>query len=95
MPTFYGRFFLTAKDKLEFLEQCVKWPCHGDPTFTYSDVERAVAARLRKSQIVVILSSQIAVERRRRELVLLSELKARYEPVAAAPASAEIPDLFG
>ena len=83
---FYGRFFLTAQDKLEFLEQCVTWPCHGDPTYTYSDVERAVVARLTQSQIVAILSSQIAVERRRRELALLSELKARYEPIAAAPA---------
>jgi len=93
---FYDHFFLTAKDKLEFLEQCVTWPCHGDPTYTYSDVERAVVARLRNSQIVAILSSQIAVERRRRELALLSELKARYEPTAAAPAAtAEIPDLFG
>ena len=92
---FYDHFFLTAKDKLEFLEQCVTWPCHGDPTTTYSDVERAVAARLRKSQIVAILSSQIAVERRRREVALLAELKARYEPAALAPATAEIPDLFG
>ena len=92
---FYDHFFLTAKDKLEFLEQCVTWPCHGDPTTTYSDVERAVAARLRKSQIVAILSSQIAVERRRKELALLSELKARYEPAAEAPATVEIPDLFG
>ncbi len=92
---FYQRFFLTAEDKLEFLEQCATWPCHGDPTYTYWDVERAVGARLRKSQIVACLSSQIAVERRRRELALLLELKARYEPVAAAPATAEIPDLFG
>ncbi len=92
---FYDHFFLTAKDKLEFLEQCVTWPCHGDPTTTYSDVERAVGARLRKSQIVAILSSQIAVERRRREVALLAELKARYEPAALAPATAEIPDLFG
>src|SRR5208283_6023310 len=76
---FYGRFFMNAQDKLEFLEQCVRWPCHGDPTYTYSDVERAVAARLTQSQIVAILSSQIAVERRRRELALLSELKARYK----------------
>ena len=91
----YGRFFLTAADKLEFLEQCVTWSCHGDPMYTYSDVERAVVARLTQSQIVAILSSQIAVERRRRELALLSELKARYEPIAAAPATAEIPDLFG
>ncbi len=45
--------------------------------------------------MVANLSSQITVERRRRELALLSELKARYEPVAEAPATAEIPDLFG
>src|SRR5208282_6792964 len=92
---FYGHFLRTAEDKLEFLEQCVTWPCHGDPTTTYSDVERAVVARLTQSQIVAILSSQITVQRRRRELALLSELKARYEPIAAAPATAEIPDLFG
>ena len=36
--TFVAHFFLTAAGKLEFLEQCVTWPCHGDPTFTYSDV---------------------------------------------------------
>jgi hypothetical protein len=60
---FYERFFRTAEDKLEFLEQCVTWPCHGDPTYTYSDVERALVARLTQSQIVAILSSQIAVER--------------------------------
>jgi hypothetical protein len=92
---FYERFFFTAEDKLEFLEQCVTWPCYGDPAYTYSDVERAAAARLRKSQVVATLSSQIAVDRRRRELAVLSELKARYEPVAEAPATAEIPDLFG
>ncbi len=92
---FYERFFRTAEDKLEYLEQCVTWPTHADPTNTYTDVERAVVARLTQSQIVTCLSSQIAVERRRKELALLSELKARYEPVAAAPASAEIPDLFG
>src|SRR5271155_3128078 len=65
---FYERFFRTAEDKLEFLEQCVTWACHGDPTTTYSDVERAVVARLTQSQIVAMLSSQIMVERRRREL---------------------------
>ena len=92
---FYERFFRTAEDKLEFLEQCVTWPCHGDPTYTYSDVERVLVPRLTQSQIVAILSSQIAVERRRRELALLSELKARYEPIAAALVTAEIPDLFG
>ena len=92
---FCDHFFLTAEDKLAFLEQCATWPCYGDPTFAYSDVERAVTARLRKSQVVAIVSSQIAVERRRAELSLLSELMARYEPAAEPPATAVIPDLFG
>ena len=55
---FYGRFFLNAQDKLEFLEQCVTWPCHGDPTYTYSDVERAVVARLTQSQIVAMFANR-------------------------------------
>jgi hypothetical protein len=92
---FYGRFFLTAEDKLEFLDQCETWPCHGDPAYTYSDVERAVAARLTQSQSVTCLSSHIAVQRRRKELALLSELKARYEPASAAPVGAAVRDLFG
>ena len=42
---FYQLFFLSAEEKLEFLEQCITWPCYGDPTCTYSDVERAVGER--------------------------------------------------
>src|SRR5208283_3937035 len=93
---FSGRFFLTAEDKREFLEQCVTWPCHGDPTYTYSDVERAVVARLTQSRIVAILSSQImgcAQATGARASCLSSRLSS--EPIAKAPATAEIPDLFG
>ena len=85
---FYDHFFLTAKDKLEFLEQCVTWPCHGDPTTTYSDVERAVAARLRSANIVTLMRSQVSAARRRADLALLAELNARYEPTPQAPPAA-------
>ena len=82
---FYERFFLTPEDKLEFLEQCVTWACHGDPTYTYSDVERAVAARLRSANIVTLMRAQVAAARRQVDLALLAELKARYEPIPHAP----------
>jgi Transposase/zinc-finger of transposase IS204/IS1001/IS1096/IS1165 len=82
---FYGRFFLTAADKLEFLEQCVSWPCYGDPTYTYSDVERAIGARLRSASIVTLMGSQVSAARRQADLALLAELKARYEPIPHAP----------
>ena len=81
---FYGRFFLSAEDKLTFLEQCVTWPCYGDPTFTYSDVERAIGARLRSAKIVTLMRSQVSAARRRADLALLAELKARYEPIPRA-----------
>jgi hypothetical protein len=39
---FYGAFFERAFDKIVFLEQTLSWPHFGEPTFTFSDVERAV-----------------------------------------------------
>jgi hypothetical protein len=67
----------------------VTWPCFGDPAYTYSDVERAVVARLRKSDIVTILRSQVSVRMRRRDPAVLAELKARYEPISEAAGAGE------
>ena len=47
---FYGAFFERDFDKVVFLEQTLSWPHFGDPTFTFSDVERAVKRRLRAAQ---------------------------------------------
>ena len=89
---FYGHFFLTTKDKIAFLKQCLNWRCFGDPTYTYCDVERAVSERLRNTNIVALLQSQTAVEQRQSDLALLAKLKARYE---AAPLPSEpAPSLF-
>src|SRR5208337_1909832 len=47
---FYGTFFEREADKLAFLDQTLSWPCYGDPTWTWSDVERAIQTRLRASK---------------------------------------------
>ena len=44
---FYETFFESDEGKREFIDQCMAWRCYGDPAFTYSDVERAVIARLK------------------------------------------------
>ena len=67
------------------------WPCHGDPTYTDSDVERAVAARLRNSGIVTLMRSEVSVATRQAELALLAKLKARYEPIVQAPTGSSLP----
>ncbi|MBB4200575.1 hypothetical protein GGD83_004404 [Rhodoblastus sphagnicola] len=89
---FYETFFLTAKGKIAFLEQCVNWPCFGDPTYTYCDVERAVIGRLRTSNVLTLLQSQTTIEQRQTDLALFAKLKARHEPVATS--STPSPSLF-
>src|SRR5207248_4189149 len=34
---FYDTFFTAAEGKARFLRQTLRWPCYGDPAFTYSD----------------------------------------------------------
>lgn len=39
---FYEEFFTTPEDRRRFVDQALRWPCYGDPTCTYSDVERVL-----------------------------------------------------
>jgi hypothetical protein len=48
---FYNHFFRDLQGKVAFLEETLAWvPC-GHPSHTFCDVERAVLARLRKSNL--------------------------------------------
>ncbi|HUZ97372.1 MAG TPA: hypothetical protein VMU57_20910 [Edaphobacter sp.] len=49
---FYDEFFRNAKDQLRFLDQVVKWPCYGDPAWTFSDVERAIQDEVARQHLV-------------------------------------------
>ncbi len=44
---FRDTFFDDLHGKVAFLEQTLAWHCHGQPDYTYCDVERATQARLR------------------------------------------------
>src|ERR1700677_4152144 len=75
---FYGAFFERDFDKIVFLEQTLSWPHFGDPTFTFSDVERAVKRRLRAAQVIDIFRLFEADTTRRRELATLARLQEKY-----------------
>jgi len=49
---FYEEFFCNAADQLRFLDQIVKCPCHGDPAWTFSDVERAIQKEVARQHLV-------------------------------------------
>ena len=94
---FYAVFFERDTDKVVFLEQTLSWPHFGDPTFTFSDVERAVKRRLRSAKVIDIFRLLEADATRRRELATLARLQEKYgartpppdlTPIGSQPSSA-------
>lgn len=79
MHGFWGVFFEDLPGKIHFLQQTAAWPCHGDPAFTYCDVERAFARRVAATGMVQRYRAALADELEQRERQQLDRLKARYE----------------
>jgi dienelactone hydrolase len=75
---FYGASCERDLGKGVFLEQTLSWPQFGDPTFTFSDVERAVKHRLRAAKVIDIFRLLEADATRRRELAMLARQQAKY-----------------
>jgi hypothetical protein len=71
-------FFNNLAGKIEFLEQTLLWPCFGDRTYTYCDVERAVQARLKACNLLAAYRALRAAEIDGAERELLRRLQAKY-----------------
>ena len=86
---FIATFFEDLRSKLVFIEWTLQWvPC-GDPAWTYSDVERAVQARLRACDLLDAYRALHAAEMEGAERVLLKQLQAKYAD-GAAPTRAPV-----
>lgn len=46
---FYEEWFSSDIAKLRFLDHCVRFPCYGDPGYTYSDAEKILVAWIREA----------------------------------------------
>ncbi len=90
---FYETWFTCDKDRLEFLRNTLAWPCWGDPTFTYSDAERAIKQQVRARNYLALYELKVAEELRAAEMAVLVRLEAKYRrPLSQdAEASAESP----
>jgi hypothetical protein len=77
---FYETFFLDLSGKIDFLTQTLRWPCYGDPAYTFCDVERLIQKRLATSRLLDIHKAAHAAEIDRAERATLARLKAIYEP---------------
>ncbi len=86
---YYSVFFERDADKVVFLDLTLRWPCYGDPTYTFCDVERSVQRRLRAANVIEVFRMREADATRKRELDALARLQAKYganhEPPPSSP----------
>jgi hypothetical protein len=76
--TFYETWFTRDQDRLRFLEKTLKWPCWGDPEYTFSDVERAIQQEVRKRNYLARYQLRVAEAERAYEMETLRRLEAKY-----------------
>jgi hypothetical protein len=88
---FYDTWLTRTHHKAAFIEKILRWPCHGDPEYTFSDVERAVQRVMRDRNYLAHLELRAADELRIAELKDLERLEAKYrnerQPESAATKS--------
>lgn len=75
---FFSEWFTTEVDRLRFLRHLLQWPCYGDPTFTFSDVERAIQLEVRSRNYFAQQQVVVAEAVRKVEMATLERLEAKY-----------------
>ena len=75
---FYDTWFTRARHRAAFVEKTLRWPCHGDPEFTFSDVEQAIQQVMRQRNYLARFELEAAEALRAAELRDLERLEAKY-----------------
>jgi hypothetical protein len=80
--TFYSTWFTCDADRVRFLENALRWPCWGDPAFTFCDVERALQREIRRRNYLARYELKAAESLHSAEMAILERLEAKYRPAA-------------
>ena len=93
---FYEEWFLSLSAQVRFLEHTLRFPCYGDPEFTFSDVESEIQREIRNRNYLPRYRLLLAEEQRGAELTLLERLEDKYrcpaKGIEERPVSAPSPD---
>ena len=90
---FYSTWFADDAARLSFLRHTLAFPCYGDPAYTFSDVERAIKAELRRRPLIGQYESRVAAAVRAREIAQLERLQAKYGVPSTSANSVPLPML--
>ena len=75
---FAETWFDSPESIASFVNHLMQWPCHGDPGFTFSDVERAIQREAARLNLVAKVNEAAARSTQQRELALLATLENKY-----------------
>jgi len=75
---FYEVWFSSLADQMRFLKHTLRFPCYGDPEYTFSDVESAIQRELVNRNYLARYELRLAEEQQATDLALLRQLESKY-----------------
>jgi len=79
---FYEEWFSSLAAQVRFLKHTLRFPCYGDPEYTFSDVERAIQREIVNRNYLARHELRLAEEQQAADLVLLRQLESKYRTPA-------------
>jgi len=76
---FWTEYFTSNAGKVEFLQQVLSHPCYGDPCHTFSDAEREIIKRLRRTDVLGFYRQRLCAEQEIADRTELTRLMAKYD----------------
>ena len=75
---FYEEWFSSLDAQVRFLKHTLRFPCYGDPEYTFSDVERAIQREIVNRNYLSRYELRLAEEQQAIDLALLRQLESKY-----------------
>ena len=71
-------WFSSLAAQVRFLKHTLRFPCYGDPEYTFSDVERVIQREIVNRNYLARYELRLAEEQQTTDLVLLRQLECKY-----------------
>ena len=89
---FYSTWFTRDRHRVGFIQKLLHWPCHGDPKFTFSDVEHAIQRVVRERDYLARYELRAAEALRAAEIREFQRLEAKYRVSPATDSATPPPE---
>jgi hypothetical protein len=82
---FYEEWFSSLTAQVRFLKHTLRFPCYGDPEYTFSDVERAIQREISNRNYLARYELSLGEEQQATDLALLRQLESKYRTPVEEP----------